>query len=75
MEGAAGPANGVDAMARVTSAELAEAARAWAEQTCQEQGVAVRIVDPLTVQRVAAVIRCARLDAPDRLEPARVKAV
>ena len=59
-------------MGGLTSTGLPQSAHRWAQRTCQEQGLAVNITDPATVTRVAAVLRQV-LDAPDRLESARVE--
>jgi hypothetical protein len=39
-------------------------ARAWAERTCREQGIPVKISDPRTIERVAAIFREARAKPP-----------
>jgi hypothetical protein len=38
-------------------------AHAWVERTCREQGVPVKISDPHTIQRVAAIFREAKSEA------------
>jgi hypothetical protein len=40
--------------------DFAARARAWVERTCKEQGIPVKISDPLTIQKVAAIFRSAR---------------
>ncbi len=54
-------------------AELIQAARIWAERTCREQGLAVKVSDPLAISRVLAVLRAS--DPPDRLQTSRIEAV
>jgi hypothetical protein len=39
-----------------TDEELAADARAWVEKTCAEQGIAVKISDPQTIEKVAALL-------------------
>lgn len=36
--------------------EYAAKVRAWVERTCAEQGVPVKITDPVTVRRVATLL-------------------
>jgi hypothetical protein len=52
-------------MARVPKSEqLAARARAWVERTCREQGISVKISDPRTIERVAAIFREGRAKRP-----------
>jgi len=44
--------------------QLAARARAWAERTCREQGVPVKVSDPRTIQYVAAIFREAGFRPP-----------
>ncbi len=39
-----------------TDEQFAAHARAWAEQTCIEQGVAVKVSDPLTIAKVGELL-------------------
>ena len=36
--------------------ELAARARAWAERTCAEQGISLKVSDPQTIARVAELL-------------------
>ena len=58
-----------------------EVVQSWLERSCAAQGVPVRVTDPLTIARVAALLGCQaptrasqgrELQAPDRLDPSRV---
>jgi hypothetical protein len=39
-----------------TDEELAAHARTWVEETCAEQGIAVKISDPETIAKVAELL-------------------
>jgi len=55
-------------------ADLTERARRWAERTCREQGLPVKITDAMTVAKVAAVLREVS-DSPDGFQSLRVETV
>lgn len=40
--------------------DLSQRARAWVERSCREQGVPVKITDPLVLQRIADILCEAR---------------
>jgi hypothetical protein len=40
--------------------DVADRAKAWVERTCAEQGVPVKLSDPLTLQRIADILGEAR---------------
>jgi hypothetical protein len=40
--------------------DLAERAKAWVERHCAEQGVAVKITDPLALAKIADILSEAR---------------
>ena len=54
---------GVGVMVRLSEAAMGEAARAWAEATCRDQDVPVKVTDRQTVEQVAALL------APTAEEP------
>ena len=75
LRGAAGVRGpGVPAPAAPHDGELHDLARAWAERTCSEQGVPVKVLDRAVLTRVAALLREVS-DAPDRLQARRIKPV
>jgi hypothetical protein len=41
--------------------DLTERARRWVEESCAAQGIPVKISDPLTIRRVAEILREGRL--------------
>jgi hypothetical protein len=45
--------------------DLSERAKAWVERSCVEQGVPVKLSDPLALQRIADILGEAR-DARDK---------
>jgi len=49
--------------------ELREIARAWVRQTCAEQGIQVRVHDPLTVRNIAILLRPIQLSLPNVSRP------
>jgi hypothetical protein len=59
-----GVVRGNDTQPAPESDQLALRARAWAERTCREQGIPVRISDPQTIERVAAILRDGRAKTP-----------
>jgi hypothetical protein len=40
--------------------DLSERAKAWVERACAEQGVPVKLSDPVTLQRIADILGEAR---------------
>lgn len=57
--------------------DLAAEARAWAEGSCAEQGLPVKVADGGTLSVVCELLgaRGSLLDAPDGLEAARIESV
>jgi hypothetical protein len=43
-----------------TSHDLAERAKAWVERHCAEQGVPVKISDPLVLDKIAKILLAGR---------------
>ncbi len=49
-------AGGVGVMVGLSDAAMQEAAVVWAESTCTDQGLAVKVTDAQTVEQVAALL-------------------
>jgi len=49
-------AGGVGVMVRLSEVAMGEAARAWAEATCRDQDVPLKVTDAQTVEQVAALL-------------------